>query len=174
MTFTFRLFRRRGRRPPPSPSPGASRSGFTLLELLTAVMVMGTLGRIAVPNVHELVLQARAQEIAANLAVLHMAAVDYQRDRGTWPHDAWVGQVPEGLEPYLPEGFDLQGEGYRLDWERWRVPDGLPDDPRPGELLAVSVVTSERGLGQAVTDLLGGTLPHYALDDRYTFVVAPR
>lgn len=172
MTFTLRLFRRRRwRAPVPS---GASRGGFTLLELLTAFMVMGTLGRIATPNVHELVLQARAQEIAANLGVLRLAAVDYQRDRGAWPGDAWSGQVPEGLEPYLPEGFDLQGEGYLLDWESWRVPGGLPDHPEPGELLAVSVVTSERALGQAVTDLLGGTLPHYALDDRYTFVLAPR
>lgn len=172
MSFVFRFFRRRPSRAP-SPAP-RRRAGFTLVELLTAVMVMGTLGRIAVPNVHELVLQARAQEIAANLGVLHLAAEEYRRDQGAWPENAWVGQVPEGLEEYLPEGFDLQGEGYRLDWERWRLPDGLPGDPEPGELPAVSVVTGEPALGQAVSELLDGTLPHYALDDRYTFVLTPR
>ena len=80
----------------------------------------------------------------------------------------------EGLEEYLPDGFSFSGEGYVLDWEAWRVPDGLPDQPNASEVLAVSVITGERALGQAVIDLLGGPLSHYVLDDRYTFVVTSR
>jgi hypothetical protein len=129
------------------------------------------MGRVAVPNVHELVLQARAQEVAGNLEIIHLAAVNYRQDKGAWPSDAYTGQVPTGLQPYLPDGFSFDGEGYRLDWENWLLPDGLPDDPDLGEILAISVVTDEPALGQAVTDLLGGALNHYVLDDRYTFVL---
>lgn len=162
------------RPPEQGPRPGRASRGFTLLELLTVLMVMGTMGRVAVPSVHDLVLQARAQEVAARLDVIHMAAVDHRQTEGVWPADEWTGSVPPGLAPHLPDAFRFQGEGYRLDWERWELPDGLPGDPGPGIVVAVSVVTGDEALGQAVVELLDGALPHYVLDDRYTFVLFRR
>ena len=131
MTFSLQLARHRRSH---APRPGGSRRGFTLVELLTVLMVMGTVGRITLPNVHNLVLNARAQEVANRVALVHLAAVDYMQDHGDWPDDVYAGQIPPGLDAYLPEGFAFEGEGYRLDWENWMVPDGLPDDPGLGEL----------------------------------------
>lgn len=63
------------------------------------------------------------------------------------------------------------GLGYRLDWENWVLPEGLPRDRDARGLLGISVVTDDRELAQAVRDLLGPSMSGYALGDTYTFVV---
>jgi len=167
MTFSWQLHRHRGRR-----GPATGDRGFTVVELLTVVMLAGTLGRVAAPDFHELFVQARAQEVVADVQILQLAVVTYQDDHGSWPEDTYAGVVPDGLESYLPEGFDMRGAGYRLDWDNWLLPDGLPENPDIGGLLAFSVVTEDRALGLATRDLLSAAMPAYVLDDRYTFVFA--
>lgn len=145
--------------------------GFTMVEVLTVAVVMGTLVRMAVPNFHEVLLKARAAEVMGDFEVVRVAVLNYNADHLTWPQDGYTGQIPPGLEEYLPENFDFTGPGYRLDWENWVLPNGLPKDPGSGVLLGISVVTEDRELGQAVLDLLGNSMAHYTLGDIYTFVV---
>jgi len=152
-------------------TPALTR-GFAIVELVTVAALVGTMIRIAIPNVHELVLQARAAEVGADVESIRLAAVTYYGDRLAWPADAHTGQVPAELVPYLPEGFDFDGPGYRLDWEHWTVPDGFPGDADSGFLLAVSVVTDDLELGQSVADLLGPSTASWSLGNAYTFVLA--
>ena len=79
--------------------------------------------------------------------------------------------MPPGLDEFLPENFNFNRAGYRLDWENWMLPNGLPQDPQSGVLLGISVVTDDKELGAAVVDLLGGAMAHYSLGSSYTFVV---
>lgn len=150
---------------------GSRRGGFTMVEVLTVAVVMGTLVRIAIPNFHEILLKARAAEVLGDFETVRIAVLNYNADHHTWPEDGYTGQIPQGLGEYLPDNFDLTGPGYRLDWENWILPDGLPRNPGSGILLGISVVTEDRELGQAVLDLLGNAMAHYALGDTYTFVV---
>jgi hypothetical protein len=142
-----------------------------MVEMLTVAVVMGTLVRIAVPNFHEILLKARAAEVMGDFDVVRVAVLNYHADHLQWPTDAYTGQVPVGLEEYLPEGFRFFRMGYDLDWENWVLPNGLPRAPGTQALLGISIVTDDRELGQAMVDLLGGAMAHYTLGGSYTFVV---
>lgn len=142
-----------------------------MVEVVTVAVVMGTLVRIAMPNFHDVLLKARAAEVIGDFETVRVAVFNYHVDHLQWPADAYAGQVPAGLEEYLPEGFDFVRAGYRLDWENWVLPNGLPKDPESGVLLGISIVTEDRALGQAMVDLLGSAMASYTLGDTYTFVV---
>ena len=142
-----------------------------MVEMLTVAVVMGTLVRIAIPNFHEILLRARAAEVFGDFEVVRVAVMSYHADHMQWPEDAYTGQTPKDLEPYLPDGFSFVQAGYSLDWENWVLPNGLPQAPGTQALLGISIVTEDRELGQAMVDLLGGAMAHYTLGQSYTFVV---
>lgn len=167
----MRLPRLRWRRRPRAADRDDDARGFTMVELLTVAVVMSTLVRMALPNFHDVLLKARAAEVVGDFEVVRVAVLNYHADHLQWPKDGYTGQVPAGLDAYLPEGFRFDRPGYRLDWENWMLPDGLPSDPGSGVLLGISVVTEDMALGQAVLDLLGGGMTAYSLGDAYTFVV---
>ncbi len=142
-----------------------------MIEVITVAVVMGTLVRIALPSFHDVLLKARAAEVVGEFETVRVAVLNYQAEHLRWPEDAYVGQIPSGLAEFLPENFDFRGAGYRLDWENWVLPSGLPQYPETGVLLGISIVTEDAELGYAVVDFLGGTLAHYSLGTSYTFVV---
>ena len=100
-----------------------------MVEVLTVAVVMGTLVRMAMPNFHEVVLRARAAEVAGDFETVRLAVLNYQADHLAWPVDTYAGQIPPGLAEYLPDGFSFDGPGYRLDWENWVLPNGMPQNP---------------------------------------------
>ncbi len=150
---------------------GSQTGGFTMVEILTVAMIVSTLVRIAMPNFHEVLLKARAAEVVGGFETVRVAVLNYHADHLTWPEDGYSGQVPAELIDYLPANFDFSGAGYLLGWENWALPDGLPQDPSAKKLLGVSIVTDDRELGLAVSDLLGTSMAQYALGNAYTFVI---
>lgn len=146
------------------------RRGFTMVEVLVVVVVASIVTRIAVPNVQEALLRARATEALADLRVVEVAAREYNADTGSWPAEAAPGEVPPELAPYLPDGFAFEFPDYQLDWELWALPEGLPSDPSARELVAVSLVTERTDLGLAVAQLLGPN-GWYTLGNHYTRLV---
>ncbi|HSR40841.1 MAG TPA: hypothetical protein VLL48_01685, partial [Longimicrobiales bacterium] len=82
-----------------------------------------------------------------DLNVVKVAVLNYQGQNTTWPPDESAGQVPAGLEPYLPAGFTFTDEDYQLDYENWT-------GSSPG-IVAVTLVTPDRELGLALLDMLG-------------------
>lgn len=153
---------------------GDTRHGFTMVEVLTVAVVVSTLVRMSVPGFHGVLLKARAAEVAGNVEVVRVAVASYHADRHEWPADGYTGQIPAGLEPYLPDGFSFVRAGYQLDYENWLLPSGIPSNPSLRGLVGISVVTEDRALGQALLDLLGGAMSGYALGDAYTFVIEGR
>lgn len=145
-------------------------AGFTLIETITVAVLMGTLVRVALPSLHNMSLSARAAEVVAELETVRLAVLDYRFEHHQWPEDAYVGQTPSGLAEFLPEDFKFGGAGYRLDWENWVLPSGLPEHPETDVLLGVSIVTEDAELAYAVVDFLGSSMAHYRLGTSYTFV----
>lgn len=146
------------------------RRGFTLVEAMTAALVASTVARIAVPNFQEMKLRARAAEVVMAIRQVSNAAVQYNADCHTWPEDTWPGEKPPELAEYL-EGIDFQRNGYQLDWENWRLPDGLPEHPKTRVLLGVSVATENEDLGNAVVQMLGPSRAHFTMGTSHTFVL---
>lgn len=149
--------------------PGA-RGGFTLVELLVVVAIVGILAGLAIPNMRTVMMRARATEVAADLDVVRVAAVQYHADSNSWPPETPVGVVPGELTDYLPDGFTFQGNGYELDFERWSLPGGLPGDPSTRTLIGVSVTTENSELGNAVAQFLGGSIL-FSVGNTHTVVI---
>lgn len=114
--------------------------GFTLVELLVVVVIIGILVGLARVRLQEAVIQARAAEVVSILDAVRTAAYEYQSRTGDWPEDVNRGVMPEGLANVLGEDFSFSREGYVLDYDRWEGPfqvgvSIIPDDPRLGEAL---------------------------------------
>jgi hypothetical protein len=162
-----RLFGRSSRRG----SPGSTFGGFTMIEVVTVAVVMGTLVRVALPNFHELILKARAAEVVGDFETVRLAVLNYHAEHLEWPEDSYVGRIPEGLEEFLPDNYTFIRSGYRLDWENWVLPNGLPKHPETGVLLGISINTTDAELGNAIVEFLGGAMANYVLGDNYTFII---
>ena len=130
-------------------------NGFSLVELLLVAVILGILAQLAIPNYKAVRDRARAVEAMADVDVIEQAARDFQADNLRWPDDVGPGSIPPGLQPHLPGDFDFEGENYLLDWERYETPGGLPGDPAVRRILGVGIVTSDEGLGRALTDVFG-------------------
>ena len=150
----------------------ADRPGFTLVELLVVILLLGILARLAIPAYQSITLRARAAAALSEIKTVQMAAYTYNIDTGDWPADVYPGIVPPELERYLDDPDAFRGEGYQLDWENWVLPDGSPMHPQTGVLLGISVVTESDRLGRALVDLVGSGAAKYTLGDNYTFVIA--
>ncbi len=71
-------------------------SGFTLLELIVVVTIMGVLVSIALPNYRNSVLQAKEAVLRENLYRLRDLIDQYQSDKGRYP---------ETLESLVRDGY---------------------------------------------------------------------
>lgn len=146
------------------------RGGFSLIELLMAVSIVGILAGLAIPNLQNMTFRARATEVAADLEAVRVAVLSFNADAFRWPADAAQGAVPPELTEYLPENFSFQGNGYELKYENYSVPGGLPGDPSTTQLIAVSATVDTDQLSNAVVELLGGSLI-FSVGTKHTIVV---
>ena len=110
------------RRPPSSrkstsPPRRQNRLGFTLVELVVVVTVIGILASIGIPNMQAALMRARAAEAVGDLQVLRVAVFQYVGDNHVWPPDAGVGVVPVGLAEYLPDGWSMVKENYEMNYD---------------------------------------------------------
>ena len=130
-------------------SPRCSRSGFTLVELLTVMAVISILASIALPRLRGAILKAEAADVVATLHAVKVAVLTYQADHQAWPPEAGRGRVPRGLEEYLPAGFTFQKRDYVLDY------DNFSGRRRAQFDIGVTFIAQNRELGLAVVNLLG-------------------
>lgn len=82
------------------------RAGFSLIELLTTMVILGTLAGIAVPSFRDSVAKADARKIMTDVAAIRTALFEYREDAGALPPTAPWGRVPDGLSAYL-NGVDF-------------------------------------------------------------------
>jgi len=116
-----------------------SQAGFTLIELMTVIAIIGVLASIALPSFVKYIRKAKTVEVTVNLDTISALLRSYQVDngtylrcpinppirrcdkkamalRGTWkPLPAWeaLGFRPEG-ELYFSYRVDLIKGGYQI------------------------------------------------------------
>lgn len=143
-------------------------AGFTLVELLTVMIVLGLLASIALLKYIDLRHRARAAEAANDLHSIRLAAYSAMYETGTWPEEAGPGVVPPALVPYLPKSFTFDKPEYRLDWENFVPPGGGPSS---GMQLGVVVTSSDPRVERAIQQVLGNQLPFISDGNTLTFVI---
>lgn len=83
-----------------------SRKGFTLVELMIVVAIIGILAAIAIPNFLNFRLKAKSSEAKSNLGAIRSTEVAYYAE---W--SMWVGN-----QTYTPTG-DRTGNGNKVIWD---------------------------------------------------------
>ena len=82
-----------------------NRKGFTLVELMIVVAIIGILAAIAIPNFLNFRLKAKTSEAKSNLGAIRSTEVAYYAE---WSE--WVGN-----QPYTPSG-DRNNNGAKVSW----------------------------------------------------------
>ena len=81
------------------------RKGFTLVELLVVLVIVGLLIAVIIPNTLRAIYQARSKNCAANIRSIDAACQMYYSENGTWP------TALTQLQPYFPDDDgDSQGD----------------------------------------------------------------
>ncbi|MDI2146184.1 type II secretion system major pseudopilin GspG [Pseudomonas sp. ITA] len=102
----------------PSPSPRHRRQrGFTLIELMVVVVIIGILAAMVVPKILDRPDQARVTAARQDIAGLRQALQLYRLDHGAFP------SMDQGLKVLV----ERPSTASNTDWRAYL--DRLPDDP---------------------------------------------
>ncbi len=144
------------------------RAGFTIIELLVVMIVIGILAGMAILKYIDLRHRAQAAAIADELQAVRLAGYSAFYETGTWPSDASSGVVPAGLKPYLSTNFSFAKPDYTLDWENFVPPGGGPSG---GMQVGIVINATDPRLQLALAQTLGNKLPFISVGGTLTFVI---
>lgn len=141
------------------------RHGFTFVELLVVVTIVGLLSSIAVPKYRAMKQRAQATNVLGDLQVVRVAVMNYYADHNQFPEEAGAGVAPANLEKYLPAGFGFKRDTWSMDYD---IASGAGVN---GDLVGVSAATLDEELGRIVMAMLGNNAT-IMINGRLTFFIS--
>lgn len=146
--------------------------GFTLLELLVALSVLGVIWVFAIPVYASFVRNTRAAQAVADLYAVRTAAFLYYGDNSRWPAETPTGDVPPELVPYLPKSFSFRRANYTLDYDNWGTGKGrLGRYYGHGIAVGITVQSPDSKLCPTVRGVLGHAMFVETRSNRYTLEI---
>ena len=148
--------------------------GFSLIEILVVVAILGILANIAVPVLRKNMIRAQAIHVVSDFLKVRRAAFEYYRDHGKYPRDYYPGKEPPELAPYLKGRVKWRYpvRDVLYDWENWVRRNGKPKHRWTRVLYGFSITTRNHELVDAIKKVYDGPF-HYTLGANYTFVIDP-
>jgi len=153
-------------------TPRGAEGGFTLVEVLVVVAILGILVNIAVPRYMEARQRAIAATVVGDYHLLHQAVYEYYGDHGEFPRNRGRGREPLELRPYLGQKIRWQQGDLAYQWENWVRKDGTPKRRKTGVLYGFSVFTDDESLMSAIEKVYTGPTTRIG-KNRITFVIEP-
>ena len=93
----------------------ASRDGFTLIEILLVVVIIGILAAVAVPNLAGKVGKAQTSAAKQSISAIESAIDMYEVDNGYFP-DSLQNLVTKGSEPNWSGPYIKKAESLNDPW----------------------------------------------------------
>jgi prepilin-type N-terminal cleavage/methylation domain-containing protein len=79
-----------------------SRRGFTLVEIMIVVIIIGLLAAMAIPAYHNSQKNAKSATFINDVRTYSAAAEVFSLETGDFPEDVGPGIMPMGLGEYIP------------------------------------------------------------------------
>lgn len=102
--------------------PRLTAEGFTLIEMMFVVVIVGLLAMIAIANFSSQARNARIGRTAAELRSLSTAFVAYQAEHGELPNDSHDA-LPAGMDQYIAPSVWANGTPLGGSYS-WQGPSG--------------------------------------------------
>jgi prepilin-type N-terminal cleavage/methylation domain-containing protein len=147
------------------------RRGFSLIELLTVMVVIGVLARFGLPRYADMRSQSRARAIAGDIHAIRLASLNYQADQNGWPLSAARGVVPTGLPSYLPTGFTFSKPTGDLEWQVVNLTQHIGGKVVTTQTPQVIVRTTDPKLNAALLMLARQGFAHAMFGTHVAFII---
>jgi len=125
------------------------KRGFTLLEIMIIVVIIGIIASLAVPGFVKLRRVSQSRAIANNLRVFSDAFETYNLETGEWPDShSSEGSIPSEMEGWINEDMWVNGSPIKGHHAF--------EDPGAGDSVYISLVADEidESLQKQVDELL--------------------
>jgi len=144
------------------------RTGFTLVELLTVIVVLSVLAGIAVMKYIDLRNAALAAQMAQEVRAIQIAAFNYYADLEVWPPSAGKSAVPDGLGPLLPGQLAASWDrvNYQFQFENFGGSDST------SMIVGVDIYTDDLKLFAKFVHYLGNQAPFFVSSGKITYLIA--
>ncbi len=127
------------------------RYGFTMVELMAVLIILGLLAALVVQNFVGRVDDARVKVTKASLHELHTAINQFHMDTGRWPTEqeglTVLVQQPADVTNWPPGGYIQTVEVPKDGWGRDFIFELLPESGRPFAIKSLGADGQEGGEG---------------------------
>jgi len=147
-----------------------SQRGFTLVEVLIVVAIIGILSNIAIPQVQEALWRARAASIVSDYMLVRKAALEFYRDNNRMPKNGTVNKPAVELDPYLKGKVDWIHPNPWVGayvWENW---ENARHAQKTGIKYGFSLKKPNDGLVTAIREIYDGPFEQ-TVYQKYTFPI---
>ncbi len=126
-----------------------TRKGFTMVELMAVLIIIGLLATLVVTKVATKIDQARVTTTKANLKILHSSVNQFKMDTGRFPSEEMgleeLLEQPSDVENYEPGGYLETTEIPKDGWGNDFIYELFPESGKPFVIKSLGADGEEGG-----------------------------
>jgi len=126
-----------------------TRQGFTMVELMAILVIIGLLAAVVATNVISKIDKAKVTTTKASLKVLHDAVIQFKLDTGHFPSEDMgleeLVEEPTDVENWEPGGYLETTEVPKDGWGREFIYERFPESGKPFVIISYGADGEEGG-----------------------------